>query len=164
MAIDQMNNSSLRTDANPAVSNWNNYPGPQYISWTQSGTQSYVYFKTWTNLPNFPNMLEQNCNSNGCPTTSGSIVWSNIFADPNDLQCSAQIVTHLFAHEIGHAYLLAHHGNANSLMSQGSSGGTCNWVGNLAAGPGTIELGPLPPCSSGDQTNLGLRCIYNFPS
>jgi hypothetical protein len=85
-------------------------------------------------------------------------------ADPADLQCSAQIVTHLFAHEIGHTFLLAHHADANSLMSQGSSGGTCNWVGNLAAGPGTIELGPLPPCSSGDQTNLGLRCIYNFPS
>lgn len=170
--IDQTNNGAIHSAGQTSATNWTNYPGPQYVSYTARSNDSWDYFQSVPNLTPFPQMLTFNCNDYGCPgwqEGAGHIVYSNIQIDPADTQCGASFLTHTIAHETGHSLGLAHHGPAGSsqaLMTQYTTGGTCASVtGAGIQGPTPVELGNLPDCSGGGtygNGSGGLRCIYGY--
>lgn len=158
--IDVLSDGELHNRADEACSNWNSAPGPQFCSWNAVAGDTWTYLKINDNL-GAPNGVTLNCTQSACPTSNGAgnILWSEIYvphANTQNLQgCNGQFgfwATPVFAHEIGHAYGLAHHGTACSgvtLMTQGSG----------AHGPTGTDIGPFPGCSGGAGTG-GVRCIY----
>jgi len=161
--IDQLNDSALHSSATSACNNWNVAAGPQYCSWTARANDTWTYLKLHSN-PFFGPFYAYtyNCVSGACPTSNnaGNILWSEVYVriDLHDSQshpCTGQSghwAPQVFAHELGHAYGLAHHG-ANcsniALMSPGT----------LKTAPTTIDIGPFPGCSGAAGTG-GVRCIY----
>lgn len=160
--IDQLaGNTELHNRADEACNNWNTAPGPQFCSWNAATNDTWTYLKINDSL-SAPNGVTYNCVSGACPTSNnaGNIQWSEIYVPQANTQnlpnpCNGVYgywATPIFAHELGHAYGLAHHGAACSgvtLMTQGS--------GNH--GPTSIDIGPFLGCSSGPGTG-GVRCIY----
>jgi Metallo-peptidase family M12B Reprolysin-like len=164
--IDQLGGStSHHNAATTACGNWNNALGPQFCSWTAHSNDTWTYLKIDSSL-GAPNGYTWNCVSGACPTSdnAGNIVWSEIYLPSGNNYgtnpCNGVTQDwdpYVIAHELGHAYGLAHHGAACSnitLMSPGSA----SWTG-----PTAREIGPLPPCSTG-AGNGGVRCIYDSTS
>lgn len=161
--IDQLNDGGLHNSAGTACTNWNNAPGPQWCSWNPFTPDTWTYMKIDPFL-GAPNGYTWNCVSGACPTANnaGNILWSEIYVPPapgNNQNltrpCDGRVgnySTAIFAHELGHAYGLAHHGTPCSdvtLMTSESS---------LTA-PTATDIGPFPGCSGGPSTG-GVRCIY----
>jgi hypothetical protein len=158
--IDQLNNAQLHNDAGLACRNWNSAPGPQLCSYTPTSGDTFTYLKRDDSVP-APNGYTWNCVPGACPTgnDAGNILWSEIFVPVANLQeataCGITMFwsTQVFAHELGHAYGLAHHGiqcSNQAVMTQGE---------HSFLGPTSIDIGPFPGCSRGPGTG-GIRCIY----
>jgi len=160
--IDQMNDTGLLNAATAACNNWNNAPGPQFCSWTARANDTWTYMKVDNGI-SAPGGRAWNCINGACPTSNnaGNIQWSEIYVptgnrDQQIHPCtgvSGNWAAFVFAHELGHAYGLDHHGASCSnttLMSPGST---------LWQGPTDIDIGPFPGCSGAAGTG-GLRCIY----
>jgi hypothetical protein len=164
--IDQMNDTGYHNSAGAACNNWNAASGPQWCSYTSSNPptpDTWTYLKIDSFLGAI-NGYTWNCVNGACPTanSAGNILWSEIYVPPapgNNQNlahpCDGQVgnySTAVFAHELGHAYGLAHHGAACTnvtVMTQGSK----------LTMPTFADIGPFPGCSSGPGTG-GLRCIY----
>jgi hypothetical protein len=150
--IDQLGDGTLHNDAGTACNNWNSAPGPQFCSYGAGSNDTFTYLKINDGL-SAPDGVTFNCVNGACPTSgnAGNIQWSEINVPHANTQFGGISIS-VFAHEIGHAYGLAHHGPAGSnqaVMTQGTT----------RQGPNSIDIGPFPGCSGGAGTG-GVRCIY----
>jgi hypothetical protein len=161
--IDQLGDNTLHNYAGTACSNWNTAPGPQFCSYNAGSRDTWTYLKI-NDFLSAPNGLTYNCVNGSCPTSNnaGNILWTEIYVPHANGQSSTNPCNNknqvwavqVFAHELGHAYGLAHHGAACAnitLMTQGD-------VGNFM-GPTNTDIGPFPGCSGAAGTG-GVRCIY----
>jgi hypothetical protein len=157
-------------NAATAASNWTSYQGPQYFSYYHHANESWI-FQSRRTLAQYPNIGTVNCDvNNNCPGASGTIWYSQMFVDPDTDYCGDTEMVHLWAHEMGHALGLAHHGSEGSsralMTQQAGSGVSCYVIGTPFTSPGSNELGSKPNCPSGGtrfSPNDGVRCIYNYP-
>jgi len=135
---------------------WESAPGPQHCHTTDFTNQSYVYFKT-DNTVAVGNATTWNCTSTACPhSVPTDIEWSEI-REPNGNKNLGDTNISIAAHELGHALGLAHHG------PEGSNQSIMTQLTNLRA-PNSIDIGPLPPCSTvpvGGNGTGGVHCIYD---
>jgi hypothetical protein len=155
--IDQMNNSQLTSKDQTAYSNWNSANGPQVFSTFSHTNDSWDYMKI-DNSIQAPNGYTWNCVPGACPTAMpADFDWSEVYVTASDLNCgrcnNGAIAISIFAHELGHTLGLDHHYASTqvAVMQQATT----------LQGPTGVDIGPLPPCS-GDQSNLGVRCIYDY--
>jgi hypothetical protein len=140
------------------MQNWTNFSGPQWFSYSSANNASYDYMKLDPNIKynqRLPNAYNWNCVPGACPDTAASdnYMWSETYTTTDNLPYGSQNVS-IFAHELGHVLGLDVHTSAGSaIMNDGST----------LQGPTFVDIGRLPPCS-GDSTNMGTRCIYNWTS
>ncbi len=158
--IDQMNNTTLHNKADVARSNWTTAVGPQILSFNAQTNDTWIYLKRDDSL-SAPNGYTLNCNNALVPACSVNeremmIVWSEIYVPLGNKDHAKG--TSVFAHEIGHALGLSHHGTACvPLMSAGLGAAACT---NPPEAPRPTDEGGLPPC--GDVVEHGIRCIYKW--
>lgn len=155
--INQLNDNNLWNAAVLACGNWGTAPGPQYCLSTAVTNDSWDYFKRDDSLT-APNGYTWNCStSNGCPAANPlDIQWTEIYV-PIGNNNYPQLSISVDAHEIGHSLGLDHHGTPGSnvaLMTQGTT----------LQSPNSIDIGPLPACSTnpvGSNGTGGVRCVYD---
>lgn len=152
--INQLSDSTLWNAATSGCANWNQYPGPQWCHSTAYTNDSWVYYKRDDSIA-APNGVTVNCNINGACSAviqAMNIKWSEIY-QPLDNKNFPALIVPIAAHELGHAYALAHHGASGSNVSLMTPLTT-------RTGPNSIDIGPAPACS-GANTTYGVTCIYN---
>lgn len=155
-----MNDAQLNAKADVARFNWTVAAGPQVLSWVAEPNDTWIFLKRNDGL-DVPNGVTFNCNNALVPACSNQarammIVWSEIYVPLGNKDNAKG--TSVFAHEIGHALGLFHHGNACiPLMSNGLGAGAC---GNPPVAPQATDIGGLPPC--GVNVQHGIRCIYKW--
>lgn len=156
--INQLSDSTLWNAAATGCQNWNQSTGPQFCYTSAHTNDSWVYFKRNDSI-GAPNGLTVNCDSSGyCSSVAQAmnIKWSEIY-EPIKNKNFPSLLVPIAAHELGHALGMAHHGTAGSnvaLMTQGTT----------RTFPNSIDIGPLPACSTnpvGSNGTGGVRCIYN---
>jgi hypothetical protein len=154
---DQIYDSVLWNYAVQACNAWLSAAGPQYCHTTAYLHDSFVYFKGDNTIAP-PNAITWNCRTGACPApnNTGLIEWTEIW-EPIANKNYGTLNLSISGHELGHSLGLAHHGAAGSnqaLMTQGTT---------LTA-PNSIDIGPLPACSTvpiGSNGTGGTRCIYH---
>jgi hypothetical protein len=160
-------NEDWYPQAEAARAAWTNAPGPQVLSWSYHSNQSNVYL--WPASTGQHGLTSQafgitwNCDLQSYCVSSAStpiLIWysylyfnRDLFNDP--LNGSVTTRKHTFAHEIGHALGLAHHGTGTTPLMSASS--------NSLVSPTSTDLGTLPACTGGGRTTWGTRCIYYWP-
>ena len=158
--IDQLSNAALTSKAEVARSNWTSAAGPQILSWNSQVNDTWIYLKRNDGL-GVPNGVTFNCNGTLVPVCSDQarammIVWTEIYVPLGNKDNAKG--TSVFAHEIGHALGLFHHGNGcTPLMSAGLGAAACV---NPPIAPQATDIGGLPPC--GGNVQHGIRCIYKW--
>ncbi len=162
-AIDQFSSGAPGwvTGAQAAVNAWNSAPGPQYYSFTPLSNDTWVYLKDGHNgqhglTKDFYGMT-WNCplNGGGACYNDGRAMnaqWSEIYLNHDKLDgASDAIVQSVFAHESGHAMMLAHNMiDTSSIMSLDRDR-------SRIVGPNGNDIGSYPGCSA---AGFGIRCIY----
>ncbi len=163
--IDQIG-GGFTVNINEACNNWHNY------SPSTSGTgdiwchpsavygDSYVYFKLGTDVeilswPIGALALTINCTTGGSCSGSSTQSQNTWYSE---IKIAAGAVgplnetqeTWVFAHEMGHALGLWHHGGSDLM----------NPTVNNFTGPNSTDYGLLPACS-GAASTYGVRCIYH---
>lgn len=157
-AINQLSDSTLWNAASTGCANWNQAPGPQWCHTTAYTNDSWVYYKRNDSI-SAPNGITYNCNTSGyCSAVAQAmnIYWSEIY-EPIGNKNYPSLLVPIAAHELGHAYGLAHHGTAGSNVALMTPGTT-------RTAPNSIDIGPSPACSTnpvGSNGTGGMRCIYN---
>jgi hypothetical protein len=155
-AINQLNDATLWNNTVTACNNWNSSPGPQYCHTTAYTNDSWDYFKRDDGLA-APNGYTINCTSSACPASEPvDAQWSEIYLTIGDDNYGTLIVS-ISGHEMGHSLGLDHHGTPGSnvaLMTQGTT----------LKSPNSIDIGPLPACSTnpvGSNGTGGVRCVFD---
>ena len=161
-AIDQFSNGAPGwvTGAQAAVNAWNNAPGPQYYSFTPTSDDTWVYLKD--------SHTGQNGLTSGvygitwqCPYGGPCAIyqlnqavnaqWSEIYFNHNKMDgLSNAAVQFIFAHESGHAMMLAH-----NVIDRGSV--MYPALNTAVGGPNLNDIGAYPGCLA---AGFGIRCIY----
>lgn len=132
---------------------------PGCAGFAAQANDTWIYLKRADSLE-VPQGVTYNCNATMTPVCDSNarammIVWSEIYV-PLGLKDHAK-GTSVFAHEIGHALGLFHHGDlCTPLMSAGLANGGCAPVN----APQAVDIGGLPPC--GANVQHGIRCIYKW--
>ncbi len=148
------------TGAQAAVNAWNSAPGPQYYSFTPHSNDTWVYLKDshsgHHDLTNDLYGMTWNCplNGGGACYDGGRAMnaqWSEIYFNHNTMDgLSNAAVQFTFAHESGHAMMLAH-----NMIDTGSV--MYPALNPAVGGPNGNDIGAYPGCAA---AGFGIRCIY----
>src|SRR5258708_7923402 len=143
--VNNMGDAGLNSAAATACNNWGAAAGPQYCSYTVRTNDTITNLYIDNNLI-APDRYAFNCALGACPLpgNAGQVEWSEIKVAPGNNNnvlhpCpgvgSGVWATAVFAHELGHTYGLAHHGDYCSNVTTMTQGSTFQ-------GPTAIEIGP----------------------